>query len=72
MKVNLTYDFATKRFVITEDNVRYEIPFSVIYEKGRKLIYYNNNSSTRVKDWFEKLEENYKQLISIKTARDSA
>lgn len=66
MKVNLTYNFTTNKFIIVENNLLYEIPFSVIFDKGRKLIYYsNNNSDTKVRDWYEELEENYKLQISI-------
>lgn len=66
MKVNLTYNFTTNKFIIVENNLLYEIPFSVIFDRGRKLIYYsNNNSDTKVRDWYEELEENYKLQISI-------
>lgn len=66
MKLRFTYNPITGYFTFVENNLLFKVPFSAILNKGRKLIYYSNKeSSTRVRDWYEELDEVYKQQILI-------
>jgi|GEM_PF-4197763 len=69
MKINLHYEYHSSNYIIIEDELMYTVPFHIIFQLGRKLIYYSDkNSSTPVRDWYENLNEVLKKEILIEDA----